>query len=60
MTVKYYSDQSVVDTVPNRKGTTQDKKATKSPMRDAKSAGERKEHIAVVNGKLAVVNKSSK
>lgn len=56
MTIKYYADQSVVDT-PRRKEETPERKQNKSLAQKSKQTTEKRERIAMVDGKLAIVSK---
>ncbi len=56
MNIENYAGQSVLDE-PRKKDTSTEKKGTKTPGDQKKAAPQKREKIAVVNGKLAVVPK---
>ncbi len=56
MSIKYYSDQSVVDT-PRKQEEEREKKLRKIPAEKGKEERQKRERIAMVNGKLAIVKK---
>jgi hypothetical protein len=56
MSIKYYAGQSIVDT-PKKKDGTPEKVASRHGRHKEKVPSEKREKIAVVDGKLVIVQK---